>query len=142
MELVFINRTTIAKEVNEEEFFHKGESGGTFISSAYEKALAVISGRYSPEVWNIYAFHCSDGDNWVQDTPRALALAGELCSQCNLFGYGEINETTNQFYKPEKTILDDFDDCLQANNFVAVTIDSKDDIWPAFRKLLTIVNKE
>ncbi|MEQ8200117.1 MAG: YeaH/YhbH family protein [Syntrophomonadaceae bacterium] len=142
VELVFINHTTTAREVNEEEFFHKGESGGTFISSAYAKALEVISERYSPEVWNIYAFHCSDGDNWVQDIPKAIALAGELCSQCNLFGYGEINETSAQFYKPEKTMIDQFDDHLQAANFMSVTIDNKDDIWPAFKKLLTIADKE
>ncbi len=142
VELVFINHTTTAKEVNEEEFFHKGESGGTFISSAYEKALEVIEERYSPEIWNIYAFHCSDGDNWVQDTPKAIAAAGELCSVCNLFGYGEINETSGQFYKPERTMIDEFLDHLRADNFVAVTIECKDDIWPGFKKLLTIADKE
>ena len=39
VELVFIAHHTEAKEVTEEEFFHKGESGKTFISSGYAKAL-------------------------------------------------------------------------------------------------------
>ena len=42
VEIVFIAHHTQAKEVTEEEFFHKGESGGTLISSGYRKALDVI----------------------------------------------------------------------------------------------------
>ena len=50
--------------MTEEEFFHKGESGGTFISSGYNKALEIIEARYHPTLWNVYVFHCSDGDNF------------------------------------------------------------------------------
>src|SRR5262249_23353757 len=39
VEIIFIAHHTEANEVTEEEFFHKGESGGTFISSGYLKAL-------------------------------------------------------------------------------------------------------
>jgi uncharacterized protein len=42
VEIVFVAHHTEAREVSEEEFFHKGESGGTFISSAYLKALEII----------------------------------------------------------------------------------------------------
>ncbi|MGI6548748.1 MAG: sporulation protein YhbH [Syntrophomonadales bacterium] len=142
VDLVFINHTTTAKEVNEDEFFHRGESGGTFISSAYEKALEVISERYNPEIWNIYAFHCSDGDNWSEDNPRAIAKARELCSQCNLFGYGEISVPGNEYYKPMYTMMDEFKLHIKADNFVAVSIEGKEDIWPAFKKLLTIAERE
>ena len=58
------------QEVTEEEFFHKGESGGTFISSGYTKALEIIQERYHPSLWNVYAFHCSDGDNSTPTTRR------------------------------------------------------------------------
>ncbi|MGH8551889.1 MAG: DUF444 family protein, partial [Methylococcales bacterium] len=37
VDLVFIAHHTQAREVTEEEFFHKGESGGTMISSGYQK---------------------------------------------------------------------------------------------------------
>ncbi len=43
VEIVFIAHHTEAKEVTEDEFFHKGESGGTLISSGYQKALDIIS---------------------------------------------------------------------------------------------------
>ena len=48
VELVFIGHHTQAREVTEEEFFHKGESGGTLISSGYNKALEIIYDRYHP----------------------------------------------------------------------------------------------
>ena len=75
VEIVFIAHHTEANEVTEEEFFHKGESGGTFISSGYQKALEIIAERYHPSLWNLYAFHCSDGDNFDSDNPAALRTA-------------------------------------------------------------------
>ena len=53
VEIVFISHHTEAHEVTEEEFFHKGESGGTFISSGYQKALDIIAERYHPSLWNV-----------------------------------------------------------------------------------------
>lgn len=140
VELVFINHTTTAQEVNEDEFFHRGESGGTFISSAYAKALEIIEERYSPEIWNIYAFHCSDGDNWPEDTPRAIEMANELCSKCNLFGYGEIRLSIGS-YRSSTSLLKKFERAITAPNYVAVYIDNKQDIWPAFKRLLTISDR-
>ncbi len=137
VELVFINHTTTALEVNEDDFFHRGESGGTMISSGYEKALEIIEERYNPAVWNIYAFHCSDGDNWPEDIEKAVGKARELCQVCNLFGYGEIKSS----WKVDSTMADEFA-AIKAENFVSVSIDSKEDVWPAFRRLLKIAEKE
>ena len=100
VELVFIAHHTEAKEVTEEEFFHKGESGGTFISSGYAKAIEIIEERYHPSLWNIYAFHCSDGDNFDKDNERACETAQELCRVSNLFGYGEITPANS--YQPSE----------------------------------------
>src|SRR4029079_9012342 len=88
--IVFISHHTEAREVTEEEFFHKGESGGTFISSGYNKALEIIEERYHPAPWNVAVFHCSDGDNFESDNEAALKAAQELTRTANLFGYGEI----------------------------------------------------
>ncbi len=71
VQIVFITHHTEAKEVTEEEFFNKGESGGTRVSSAYELALQIINERYNPEDWNIYPFHFSDGDNCPGTTTAA-----------------------------------------------------------------------
>ncbi|GIW44515.1 MAG: UPF0229 protein [Candidatus Binatia bacterium] len=133
VELVFIAHHTEAREVTEEEFFHKGESGGTFISSAYQKALEIVRERYHPSLWNVYAFHCSDGDNFEADNPAALKLAEELCEVCNLFGYGEIKPLGSRYY--EGSMLQLFRR-VEAENFHTVLIERKEDVWPSFKAFL------
>jgi sporulation protein YhbH len=133
VEIVFISHHTEAREVTEEEFFHKGESGGTFISSGYQKALDIIAARYHPSLWNIYAFHCSDGDNFDSDNSAALKAANELATVCNLFGYGEIKPLGSRYY--ESSMLNIFRR-LDAENFQTVLIERKEDIWPSFKAFL------
>lgn len=91
VEIVFIAHHTQAKVVTEEEFFHKGESGGTICSSAYEKALELIKNKYQPHLYNIYPFHFSDGDNLSSDNKNCLHLVHELMKVATIFGYGEVN---------------------------------------------------
>jgi len=134
VEVVFIAHHTDAKEVTEEEFFSKVESGGTYISSGYRKALDVIQSRYHPSLWNIYAFHCSDGDNFYSDNERAVQAAKELCNVCNLFGYGEIKPSGSAYYSG--SMLEVFAQ-VQADNFQMVTIEKKEDLWPAFKSFLS-----
>lgn len=132
VDLVFIAHHTQAREVTEEEFFHKGESGGTMISSGYNKALEVIRERYHPDHWNIYAFHCSDGDNFESDNEATLRAADQLCEVCNLFGYGEIKPYTLHY---ESSLIEVFEN-IEAPNFQAVMIKRKEDVWPSFKALL------
>jgi hypothetical protein len=133
VEIVFVAHHTEGHEVTEEEFFHKGESGGTFISSGYNKTLDIIKERYHPTLWNVYAFHCSDGDNFESDNPAALKAAKELCEVCNLFGYGEIKPLGSRYY--ESSMLNIFRR-LEAENFQTVLIERKEDIWPSFKAFL------
>lgn len=133
VEVVFIAHHTEAKEVTEGDFFHKVESGGTYISSGYRKALDIINDRYHPSLWNIYAFHCSDGDNFYSDNERALQAAEELCKVCNLFGYGEIKPSGSAYYSG--SMLEVFGQ-IKAPNFHMITIEKKEDLWEGFRSFL------
>jgi len=133
VELVFIAHHTQANEVTEEEFFHKGESGGTFISSAYAKALEIVQDRFHPSLWNVYAFHCSDGDNFDSDNPTAIRLLTELTEVCNLVGYGEIKPEGSRHY--ESSMLNVFRR-IDASNFHTALIEQKADVWPAFKAFL------
>jgi len=133
VKIVFVAHHTEGREVTEEEFFYKGESGGTFISSGYNKALEIIQERYHPTLWNVYAFHCSDGDNFESDNPAAIKAAKELCDVCNLFGYGEIKPLGSRYY--ESSMLNIFRR-LEADNFQTVLIERKEDIWPSFKAFL------
>lgn len=134
VEVVFIAHHTEAKEVTEEEFFHKVESGGTYISSGYKKALEIIEDRYHPSLWNVYAFHCSDGDNFYSDNERAVEAANQLCEVCNLFGYGEIKPSGSAYYSG--SMLEVFGS-IKHENFQMITIERKEDLWPGFKSFLT-----
>ncbi|KNY28120.1 sporulation protein YhbH [Pseudobacteroides cellulosolvens] len=133
VEVAFVAHTTVAKEVSENEFFHKGESGGTYISSGYEKALEIIEQRYNPSSWNIYAFHCSDGDNWAEDNAKAVEYANKLCEVSNLFGYGEI---VPGYYSSISTIKSEYQKGVKHKNFSIVTMTKKEDVLPGLKKLL------
>jgi len=134
VEIVFIAHHTEATEVTEEEFFHKGESGGTFISSGYTKALEIIEERYHPALWNVYAFHCSDGDNFDSDNPAALKAAQELAQVANLFGYGEIKPLGSGYYGSS---MIQFFSQIEEPNFQIVQIQKKEDIWTSFKTFLS-----
>ena len=45
-DIVFISHTTDAWEVDENQFFSRASSGGTFMSSGVEKCLEIIKERY------------------------------------------------------------------------------------------------
>ncbi|MCM3762193.1 sporulation protein YhbH [Alkalihalobacillus oceani] len=92
VDIEFIAHHTEAKVVSEEDFFSKGESGGTICSSAYRKALERIETDYDPARYNIYPFHFSDGDNLTSDNARCLKLVEKLMEVSSMFGYGEVNQ--------------------------------------------------
>lgn len=76
VEIVFLVHHMEAQEVDEEAFFHLGESGGTKVSSAYELCQQVIEERYPPERWNIYPFHFSDGESCNTDGMKNTPCGG------------------------------------------------------------------
>jgi sporulation protein YhbH len=134
VEIVFISHHTEAKIVTEEEFFTKGESGGTRVSSAYQLAMDVINNHYPPTDWNIYPFHFSDGDNMFSDNRQCVELVKQLLSKCNLFGYGQIK----QGWYPAGTLMSVYSQEIDHDKFVAVTIEDKEDVYPALRKFFAI----
>ncbi len=94
VDIEFIAHHTEAKVVSEEDFFSKGESGGTICSSVYRKSLELIDEKYDPARYNIYPFHFSDGDNLTSDNARCVKLVNDIMKKSNLFCYGRsINIT-------------------------------------------------
>ncbi|MFC4809246.1 sporulation protein YhbH [Paenibacillus sp. GCM10023250] len=127
VEIVFIAHHTEAKEVTEEEFFTRGESGGTICSSAYIKALDIIDNRYPPSKYNIYPFHFSDGDNLTSDNERCVKLIGELLKRANLFGYGEVNQ-----YNRSSTLMSAYKH-INLPNFMHYVIKEKGEVYNALK---------
>ncbi|MDT8716716.1 sporulation protein YhbH [Clostridium sp. 19966] len=132
VEVAFVSHTTTAKEVNEMEFFHKVESGGTYISSGLNKALEIIEKRFNPSYWNVYAFYVSDGDNWTGDDEPTIEAAKQLCEKCNMFGYAEIMGG----YYFSNSIKSKLEKEVKAKNFVPVEIKQKQDLWEALKEML------
>ena len=133
VEIVFISHHTEAKEVTEEEFFHKGESGGTQVSSAYQLALDIIHQRYAAEDWNIYPFHFSDGDNLPWDNDVCVGLVKAMLEESNLFGYGEIHDGHRG---SSSTLMSSFDR-IKDPKFVAVTVNDKKEVYPALQRFFS-----
>lgn len=86
----YIIHDAAAREVDRETFFHTRESGGTRISSAYEVCIRLIKEEFSPEDYNIYPFHFTDGDNFHDDDESAIKLLAEIIPAANVFCYGQV----------------------------------------------------
>ncbi|WP_406677858.1 sporulation protein YhbH [Moorella sp. ACPs] len=129
VEIVFIAHHTQAREVTEEEFFAKGESGGTRCSSAYQLALEIIDKRYPPADYNIYPFHFSDGDNLPSDNEACLEAVQQLLPKVNLLGYGEI---VNPYYRTSTLI--NVLKRIQDERLVIVAIKDKSEVYQALRE--------
>ncbi|WP_419874375.1 sporulation protein YhbH [Candidatus Pristimantibacillus sp. PTI5] len=127
VEIVFIAHHTEAKEVTEEEFFNRGESGGTICSSAYQKAIEVIDSRYPTSNWNIYPFHFSDGDNLTSDNERCVKLIGQLMERSNMFGYGEVNQ-----YNRSSTLMSAYKH-INHKKFMYSVIKEKGEVYKALK---------
>jgi uncharacterized sporulation protein YeaH/YhbH (DUF444 family) len=131
IEVVFIRHHTSAKEVDEDEFFHSRETGGTIVSSALKLMHEIIRDRYPQSEWNIYAAQASDGDNWDNDssTCRNLLL-GKILPYLQYFAYVEITPDAHQ------SLWQEYERVAQsARHFAMRQIESPADIYPVFRDL-------
>jgi len=90
VEIVFIAHDWEAKVVPEKDFFTISNSGGTKCSSAYELAWNDIKECRPDNVWNVYCFHFSDGDNMFDDDQRCAEIVSEMLERINMFAYGEV----------------------------------------------------
>ena len=128
----FISHTTVGKVVNEYEFFHKSESGGTYISSGLNVALELIKDKYPTDRWNIYTIYGSDGDNWSEDNEKSLIALNKLCEISNLIGYAELlpsTYSTTMFYR--------FKNEIKHKNFVPILVKEKKDLWSGIKKIIS-----
>ena len=131
-EVVFIRHHTVAKEVDEQEFFYSRETGGTVVSSALKLMHEVIEKRYSPNEWNIYGAQASDGDNWNDDSPVCRKLLEEqLLPLVQYFAYVEITQRNHQaLWREYEQVASKF-----SESFAQRQIMTPGDIFPVFHDL-------
>ena len=98
--------------------------------------LEISSKRYHQNSWNIYAFHCSDGDNWPEDNQRALDISSKLKNICQLYCFIQISSEivpSNEFWS--KGGMANVYLPIADSKFKIVHISGKNDIWPQFTKM-------
>ena len=153
VEIRFIIHHSAARLVPEEEFFHTMESGGTRCASAYELANGLIDSQYPTNMWNVYAFHFSDGEDFAPED--SMSEAKKLFKKgINMFGYGEIHVDEN--YRSYGNLLPSFKETFSLVDsnvtsdgvsvdvtsggedlpFLGVVIQDRKQIWPALREFL------
>ncbi len=135
VQIVFLAHHTEAREVTEQEFFTKGESGGTRCSSVYRLALEIIGQRFPPEDFNIYPFHFSDGDNLSSDNDRCVELIHALLEVSSAAGYGEI-VSPHYAHLSSSTLMSVYQK-VKDPRFVSVVIRDRSEVYPALRAFFT-----
>jgi uncharacterized sporulation protein YeaH/YhbH (DUF444 family) len=130
IDIVFIRHHTQAQEVDEQNFFHATETGGTVVSSALVLMEEVIRARYPSSEWNIYGAQASDGDNWHHDSGRCRELLNEkLLPLVRYYAYVQVAEE-------EQNLWEEYSQLLEANRHFAMRKATEaSQIYPVFRDL-------
>ena len=130
IDLVFIRHHTQAQEVDEHNFFHATETGGTVVSSALVLMEEIIKARYNPSEWNIYGAQASDGDNWHHDSGRCRELLSEkLLPLVRYFAYVQVAEE-------EQNLWEEYTQLAQSQRrFAMRKATDASQIYPVFRDL-------
>ncbi|USX15795.1 YeaH/YhbH family protein [Oxalobacteraceae bacterium OTU3CAMAD1] len=131
IDVVFIRHHTAAAEVDEEEFFHSRESGGTVVSSALHLLDKIIEERYGAGAWNSYVAQASDGDNWDNDSVLCRQLLiNTIMPKVQYYTYVEITDGPPQNLWEQYSQIPD-----HHANFAMQKIVTPADIYPVFREL-------
>ncbi|HEY9192968.1 MAG TPA: YeaH/YhbH family protein [Methyloversatilis sp.] len=131
IDIVFIRHHTQAQEVNEHEFFHATETGGTVVSSALVLMEEIIRARYPRGEWNIYGAQASDGDNWHDDSPRCRELLEHnILPLCRYFAYIQVVEQEQNLWHEYAALADD-----ESRVFAMRKATDVSQIYPVFRDL-------
>jgi hypothetical protein len=134
-EIIFVAHTTEAREVTEEEFFNRAESGGTKVSSAFEEIEQIQRDRFPAEDWNVYVLHVSDGDNFTADNPHTLELINRLTRVCALVGYLQVDPPVGSWGRPGRKLSSFYEDhAVGLDGFVFAEAEDERELWPALKK--------
>jgi hypothetical protein len=130
IDIVFIRHHTQAQEVDEENFFHSTETGGTVVSSALVLMEEIARARYPTGEWNIYGAQASDGDNWHHDSGRCRELlANNILPLCRYFAYVQVAEEEQNLWDEYSTLAS------ESKAFAIRKVTEAAQIYPVFREL-------
>ena len=135
----FISHTTIAKIVDEKEFFYSKRTGGTLIEPALSLVDQTIKDKYNVGSWNIYLAQATDGDAPPEDADECISLLKtSLLKKLQYYAFIELKDT-NAFdwtYYYTKAL----DKARNLNDWFNVGITSADSmraVYIAFHRLFS-----
>jgi uncharacterized protein len=130
IDIVFIRHHTQAQEVDEQNFFHATETGGTVVSSALVLMEEIARTRYPSSEWNIYGAQASDGDNWHHDSGRCRELlADKILPLCRYFAYVQVAEEEQNLWDEYAALA------AETKAFAIRKVTEASQIYPVFRDL-------
>jgi uncharacterized sporulation protein YeaH/YhbH (DUF444 family) len=130
IDIVFIRHHTQAQEVDEQNFFHSTETGGTVVSSALVLMEEVAKARYPTSEWNIYGAQASDGDNWHHDSGRCRELLqNNILPLCRYFAYVQVAEEEQNLWDEYASLA------AESKDFAIRKVTEASQIYPVFRQL-------
>ncbi|MBT30174.1 MAG: hypothetical protein CMO01_10990 [Thalassobius sp.] len=132
VEIVFIRHHTLAKEVDEEEFFNSRESGGTVVAPSLELMHKIIKERYDTDQWNVYCCQATDGDVW---SDRDAIDCGKILERdvlpiIQFMAYIEIND-----HDMDGALWQVYQKFRDSQRFSMRNIYDVNQIWPVFKGL-------
>ena len=131
IDIVFIRHHTQAQEVDEQNFFHSTETGGTVVSSALVLMEEIARTRYPTSEWNIYGAQASDGDNWHHDSGRCRELlANQILPLCRYFAYVQVAEEEQNLWDEYVALAAE-----SSKSFAVRKATEASQIYPVFRDL-------
>lgn len=138
VDIVWIRHHTSATEVDEDEFFHSHETGGTLVSSALRLMNEIIVDRYPLNQWNIFGCQISDGDNWGRDNiETGDLLRKHILPKTQYFAYVEVDQYRNRDKDGGDSDLWPYYEKIKGefSNLEMASVTDVTEIYPIFRRL-------
>lgn len=133
----FIIHDESAEEISEEDFFKLRSDGGTAMSAGHKKAKGIIDKEYSPNEWDIFIWHASDGENSPQDNVHLAYLIEEMCQICRVICLTEIKSSSS----PVSTAEEMKRLASRQENFIVTHLNNPDDVRESLKMFIEQANK-
>ena len=90
--------------------------------------------KNTQRLWNIYIFHCSDGDNWPSDNDKTLRISKELASISQLYTYIQTSSPADMKFWSDGGILSQYNN-INHPKFKTAYLSEKKDVWAEFKRI-------
>lgn len=150
--IVFVIHTTFAQRVDEDHFFHRGDTGGTMCYTAFEMVNYLLETEFPTDEWNAYAVYISDGEDF--DPRRTMEEVNKMADKkINMIAYTEIDleDGDSHSFGYHKVLLKEFrrmfnfDETEESGTkfykdtgkrILACVIKNKNHVYPALKHML------